>query len=253
MRRGRPSLGATTQLLRGALSEKVGQMPKISWRQVSALALAAFFVVGSLSNIFAPGSIYEEYLRWGYPHWFHFVTGSLELTTAVLLAQARTRLQPSSPVWRRSVADVGDWRPAELGRRRHSPSHHHHHLALLAGVAHHRRRVVGKHARHWWQVAGVSVQHPERVRPKMMTVVAITAGLMPIMWSTGTEIMQRTAVPMIGGMISSTLLTLIVIPAIFGLVKGFRLPSGDRFDVGPTAPSLNGPIVRPSKVLEPVE
>ena len=61
----------------------------------------------------------------------------------------------------------------------------------------------------------------ERVRPKMMTVVAIMAGLLPIMWSTGTgsEIMQRIAVPMIGGMISSTLLTLIVIPAIYGLVK----------------------------------
>jgi hypothetical protein len=92
MRRGRPSLGATTQVLRRALAEKVGQMSEISWRQVSALALAAFFVVGSLSNIFAPGSIYEEYLRWGYPSWFHFVTGSLELTTAVLLARARTRL-----------------------------------------------------------------------------------------------------------------------------------------------------------------
>src|ERR1700736_2728160 len=92
MRRGRPSLGATTQVLRGALSEKVGQMSKISRHQVLALALAAFFVVGSLSNIFAPGSIYEEYLRWGYPPWFHFVTGSLELTTAVLLAQAGTRL-----------------------------------------------------------------------------------------------------------------------------------------------------------------
>ena len=67
----------------------------------------------------------------------------------------------------------------------------------------------------------------ERVRPKMMTVVAIMAGLLPIMWSTGTgsEIMQRIAVPMIGGMISSTLLTLIVIPAIFGLVKGYRLPA----------------------------
>ncbi|MCC7187042.1 MAG: efflux RND transporter permease subunit, partial [Acidobacteria bacterium] len=67
----------------------------------------------------------------------------------------------------------------------------------------------------------------ERVRPKMMTVVAIMAGLLPIMWSSGTgsEIMQRIAVPMIGGMISSTLLTLIVIPAIFGLVKGYRLPS----------------------------
>src|SRR6516165_5854410 len=66
----------------------------------------------------------------------------------------------------------------------------------------------------------------ERVRPKMMTVVAIMAGLLPIMWSTGTgsEIMQRIAVPMIGGMISSALLTLIVIPAIFGLVKGLVLP-----------------------------
>lgn len=65
----------------------------------------------------------------------------------------------------------------------------------------------------------------ERVRPKIMTVVAIMAGLLPILWSTGTgsEIMQRIAVPMIGGMVSSTLLTLIVIPAIYGLVKGIGL------------------------------
>lgn len=69
---------------------------QVSWSQVSALALAAFFVVGSLSNILAPGSIYEEYLRWGYPHWFHFVTGLLELTAAVLLAQPRTRLWGSA-------------------------------------------------------------------------------------------------------------------------------------------------------------
>jgi Cu(I)/Ag(I) efflux system membrane protein CusA/SilA len=68
----------------------------------------------------------------------------------------------------------------------------------------------------------------ERVRPKMMTVVAIMAGLIPILWSTGTgsEVMQRIAVPMIGGMISSTILTLIVIPAVYALVKGFRLPRG---------------------------
>ncbi|MBK4722018.1 efflux RND transporter permease subunit [Azospirillum sp. YIM DDC1] len=61
----------------------------------------------------------------------------------------------------------------------------------------------------------------ERVRPKMMTVVAIMAGLLPIMWSTGTgsEVMQRIAVPMIGGMVSSTVLTLLVIPAIYALVK----------------------------------
>src|SRR3569833_1560239 len=65
----------------------------------------------------------------------------------------------------------------------------------------------------------------ERVRPKMMTVVAIMAGLLPIMWSTGagSEIMQRIAVPMIGGMTSSTLLPLIVIPANFGLLKDFQL------------------------------
>jgi Cu(I)/Ag(I) efflux system membrane protein CusA/SilA len=61
----------------------------------------------------------------------------------------------------------------------------------------------------------------ERVRPKMMTVVAIMAGLLPILWShgTGSEIMQRIAVPMIGGMVSSTVLTLVVIPAIYAVVK----------------------------------
>ncbi len=66
----------------------------------------------------------------------------------------------------------------------------------------------------------------ERVRPKMMTVVAIMAGLLPILWSTGTgsEVMQRIAVPMIGGMVSSTVLTLVVIPAVYALVKGWRLP-----------------------------
>jgi len=67
----------------------------------------------------------------------------------------------------------------------------------------------------------------ERVRPKMMTVVAIMAGLLPILWSSGTgsEVMQRIAVPMIGGMVSSTMLTLMVIPAIYGLVNGWNLPA----------------------------
>jgi Cu(I)/Ag(I) efflux system membrane protein CusA/SilA len=65
----------------------------------------------------------------------------------------------------------------------------------------------------------------ERVRPKIMTVAAIMAGLLPIMWNhgTGSEVMQRIAVPMIGGMVSSTLLTLIVIPAIYAAVNGFAL------------------------------
>jgi Cu(I)/Ag(I) efflux system membrane protein CusA/SilA len=65
----------------------------------------------------------------------------------------------------------------------------------------------------------------ERVRPKMMTVVAIMAGLLPIMWGTGTgsEVMRRIAAPMVGGMISSTILTLAVIPAIYALVKQWEL------------------------------
>ncbi len=68
----------------------------------------------------------------------------------------------------------------------------------------------------------------ERVRPKMMTVVAIMAGLLPIMWGTGTgsEVMSRIAAPMVGGMISSTVLTLAVIPAIYALVKQWRLSRG---------------------------
>ncbi len=61
----------------------------------------------------------------------------------------------------------------------------------------------------------------ERVRPKMMTVVAIMAGLLPILWGTGTgsQVMKRIAAPMVGGMISSTILTLVVIPAIYFLWK----------------------------------
>ncbi|PWB57782.1 MAG: CusA/CzcA family heavy metal efflux RND transporter, partial [Betaproteobacteria bacterium] len=77
----------------------------------------------------------------------------------------------------------------------------------------------------------------ERVRPKMMTVVAIMAGLLPIMWSTGTgsEVMRRIAAPMVGGMISSTILTLAVIPAIYALVKGRGLgASGPARDSGET-------------------
>mgnify|MGYP000049368087 FL=1 len=68
----------------------------------------------------------------------------------------------------------------------------------------------------------------ERVRPKMMTVVAIMAGLLPIMWGTGTgsEVMKRIAAPMVGGMVSSTILTLVVIPAIYALWKGRRVKHG---------------------------
>jgi len=65
----------------------------------------------------------------------------------------------------------------------------------------------------------------ERLRPKTMTVAAIMAGLLPLMWSdgTGSEVMRRIAVPMVGGMISSAVLTLIVIPALYAAVKARQL------------------------------
>jgi Cu(I)/Ag(I) efflux system membrane protein CusA/SilA len=79
----------------------------------------------------------------------------------------------------------------------------------------------------------------ERVRPKMMTVVAIMAGLLPIMWSSGTgsEVMSRIAAPMVGGMISSTVLTLAVIPALYALVKEWPLRRAlRRANAGPMSP-----------------
>jgi Cu(I)/Ag(I) efflux system membrane protein CusA/SilA len=65
----------------------------------------------------------------------------------------------------------------------------------------------------------------ERVRPKMMTVSAIIAGLLPILWGggAGASVMKRIAAPMVGGMVSSTVLTLVVIPAIYALWKARSL------------------------------
>ncbi len=78
----------------------------------------------------------------------------------------------------------------------------------------------------------------ERVRPKMMTVVAIMAGLLPIMWSTGagSEVMRRIAAPMVGGMISSTVLTLAVIPAVYALVMTWKLRAAARRTTSQIAP-----------------
>ncbi len=91
----------------------------------------------------------------------------------------------------------------------------------------------------------------ERVRLKMMTVVAIMAGLIPILWSTGTgsEAMQRIAVPpMIGGMVSSTLLTPIVIPAIYAWSRDSGCPAPQNRQAERRRPK---PIVTRSRRNEP--
>jgi len=77
-----------------------------------------------------------------------------------------------------------------------------------------------------------------RVRPKMMTVTAIMAGLLPIMWGSGTgsETMRRIAAPMVGGMVSATILTLVIIPVVFDWVRSWELPRGPE-DGGGEEPS----------------
>jgi Cu(I)/Ag(I) efflux system membrane protein CusA/SilA len=105
----------------------------------------------------------------------------------------------------------------------------------LAGVAAETGVVMLIYLDHAWTELVARVPHPsagdlyravmegavERVRPKMMTVTAIMAGLLPILWGNGTgaSVMKRIAAPMVGGMISSTVLTLVVIPAVYSLWK----------------------------------
>jgi Cu(I)/Ag(I) efflux system membrane protein CusA/SilA len=85
-----------------------------------------------------------------------------------------------------------------------------------------RERRDGGTMRHRTDV-DAAVEHGavERVRPKMMTVTAIMAGLVPILWSqgAGADVMKRIAAPMVGGMLTSTVLTLIVIPVVYSLWK----------------------------------
>jgi Cu(I)/Ag(I) efflux system membrane protein CusA/SilA len=77
--------------------------------------------------------------------------------------------------------------------------------------------------------AAIEAGAVERVRPKMMTVTAIIAGLLPILWSTGSgaSVMKRIAAPMVGGMVSSAVLTLVVIPAVYGLWRELRVASDE--------------------------
>jgi Cu(I)/Ag(I) efflux system membrane protein CusA/SilA len=73
--------------------------------------------------------------------------------------------------------------------------------------------------------AAVEAGAVERLRPKLMTVTAIMAGLIPILWSegAGADVMKRIAAPMVGGMVTSTLLVLLVLPALYSLWKERRL------------------------------
>ena len=122
------------------------------------------------------------------------------------------------PIWRNSVS-------AASPRRRCSSG-------VMSGTSPHLpgRRLTVTIADLRSSRAAIITGAVERVRPKMMTVVAIMAGLLPILWSVGagSEVMRRIAVPMVGGMLSSTFLTLLVIPAIYTFVKGRGLRAADQ-------------------------
>jgi copper/silver efflux system protein len=85
-----------------------------------------------------------------------------------------------------------------------------------------------------------------RLRPKLMTVAAIMLGLLPALWShgTGAEVMQRIAAPMVGGMITSTILTLVVIPAVYYLWRRRRLQGSEDVALRTARPSPNSGDVR---------
>ena len=104
-------------------------------------------------------------------------------------------------------------------------------MLIYLDEAFYRRRTAGQMTGPADVAAAVHEGAVERLRPKLMTVVAIMAGLAPVLWSngTGSDVMKRIAAPMVGGMVTSTILTLIVIPAVYFLWRTWQLrrsPSG---------------------------
>ena len=114
-------------------------------------------------------------------------------------------------------------------------------MLLYLDHAYHDRRQSGSLRDRADVDAAVEHGAVERVRPKMMTVTAIIAGLLPILWSqgTGADMMKRIAAPMVGGMVSSTILTLVVIPAIYSLWKEREVRRAMR----QSAPAVPVPLV----------
>ena len=101
-------------------------------------------------------------------------------------------------------------------------------MLIYLDEAFHDRRKAGRMNNAEDVSAAVTEGALERLRPKMMTVIAIMAGLAPIMWSTGAgaDVMKRIASPMIGGMVSATVLTLVVIPSIYLLWRRWQVRRG---------------------------
>ncbi len=115
----------------------------------------------------------------------------------------------------------------------------------LAGVAAETGVVMIMYLKHAWEArqqhAAAQGRSPTRVdlkeaiiegallrlRPKLMTVITVIVGLLPIMWGSGTgsEVMRRVAAPMVGGMVTATVLTLVILPSLYLILFGRKLPA----------------------------
>ncbi len=123
-------------------------------------------------------------------------------------------------------------------------------MLMYLDEAYHRRLAAGEMRSAADLLAAVHDGAVERLRPKIMTVVAIMAGLAPILWGSGAgaDVMKRIAAPMVGGMVSSTVLTLVVIPAVYLLWRGrqsHRRTNAEAWSGGGSTRSGARPRTRP--------
>ncbi len=100
-------------------------------------------------------------------------------------------------------------------------------MLLYLTLAHRERAAAGRLASFSDLAEAIVEGAARRLRPKLMTVAAMIAGLLPLLWSTGTgaDVMKRVAAPMVGGLVSSFALELLVYPALFAIWKGRGLPA----------------------------
>jgi Cu(I)/Ag(I) efflux system membrane protein CusA/SilA len=98
-------------------------------------------------------------------------------------------------------------------------------MLIFLDEAYHKRSLEGRMTSASDVAAAVKQGALERLRPVVMTVTAIIAGLTPILWGTGAgaDVMKRIAAPMVGGMLSATVLTLVVIPALYVLWRRWQV------------------------------
>ncbi len=101
-------------------------------------------------------------------------------------------------------------------------------MLLYLDLAHRQWREKGRMLTRGDLVQAIHHGAVKRIRPKVMTISVILAGLLPIMWShgTGADVMKRIAAPMVGGMVTSGIMELLVYPVIFFIWRGLSLGKG---------------------------